>query len=154
MSASTVFLATRVVTMVSVKYSVFSSRILDHVDQSALWRHHGHENIQLEPALCQRKVSDISVSQICKVRHSTDILGKRRNIGIYFSGILTRWFIYTPATILTRAKGQLYDCHGVLVVYSLSIKLKWVSNWTKRKRQTRGGMWVVLSITSHRVIKP
>ena len=97
--------------MASVKYSVFSFRILDHVDQSALWRHHGHENSQLEPSLCQRKVSDISVSQICKVGHSTDILGKRRDIGIYFSGILTRWFIYTQATAIiddtNKSKGTI-----------------------------------------------
>ena len=91
MSAPTTSLATRIVTMVSVKYSVFCFRV-SRGSEHSLWRHHGHENKQLKSAQCQRKVSAVSGRHIWTVWHLAGISGKCRDISIDFSGISAwRW---------------------------------------------------------------
>ena len=97
---------------VSKVLGILLSDFVSRGSEGSLWRHPGHENKQLKSAQCQSKVSVVSGSQICKVRHSAGISGKYRDIGIDFSGIATCMYIVClEYSILTPGPGLLSKIH-------------------------------------------
>ena len=66
MSVSKASIATRNITMVSVKELVFLlSAFVSRGSERCLWRHNDHGNKQVKSGQCQLKVSVVIGSQIC-----------------------------------------------------------------------------------------
>ena len=113
--------------VLGILLSDFVSRGSEHF----LWRHHGHENQQLKPAQCQRKVSAVSGRHICMVWHSAGISGKCRDIGIDFSGIAA-WpsWAQVMACCLSGTKHYLNPCWLIVNWTPINIfQLNLIQNW-------------------------